>query len=215
MGGQCCNAPRSIEEQLLNEFWNIKLRSRSHKDLIEFIEIKEFNEASQPNPKGFDSLIKEFLGGFNQKYNQFYTNFWQRVYNEPKTKENQYFLLLSLLLLCVNSKLQFSVGIKRLNDIFPNASKALKPEDFLEYYFHLITNSCLKEVCEINELDLEQSSRMTKLLPKEYIEIHIHELLKWKNDEKEGWCFIEDNYLMINDDVLLRDQILLKKEAAK
>lgn len=215
MGGQCCNAPRSIEEQLLNEFWNIKLRTRSHKDLIEYIEIKEFSETNISNPKGYESLVKEFLVGLNPKFNQFYINYWQRVYSEPKTQEHLYYLFLSLLLLCVNSKLQFSICIKKLNNLFPTSSQALKLEDFLEFYINIITNACLKEVCELNELDLEQSSRMAKLFQKEYIDAHIRELLKWRNSEKESWCFIEDNYLMLNDDVLLRDQLLLKKEGAK
>lgn len=210
----CCLSPESTEELLFKEFWNIKLRTKTQKDLIEFMQAKSISEKTLDLTNSrFELVIADYLLPLKKNWNSFYMSFWVRIWNESlKSKSGPYYIFISLLLLAINNKVEFTNSLVQLNLMFPGCVTDFNSAGFLDFYFKLLTTDCLREAAEINEIDQEQLEKLAITYGEKPRKSVLSKMLK-DTVYPDNYLFVVENYLFLSDDVFIRDSFRLNVEA--
>lgn len=209
----CCISHETTEELIFKDFWNLKLRTKTQKDLIEFMQKKVLQEITFDIINcGFELVISDYLLPIKNNWKSFYLSFWLRKWKEAlNLKCGTYYMYTSLLLLAINNKVEFTNSVVQLNLMFPNSISAFKSADFLDFYFKLITFDCLKEVAQINELDQENLEKLMNIYGEQTRNLLISKVLK-ESEYLDNYLFVVENYSFLSDDVFIRDSFKLNSD---
>lgn len=213
MGQYCCGIKQ--DDYLLsfyNSFWEtIKIRTRTQNELLEVLSNNDFSENSQlsneKRQKLITKLIREFL--ISRKDNDIYESFWNNtIHNVLNADDSLYFLLFSLLFLCIDDKSNLEKNILELNSLFPKKSNSVKISRLLSYYFNLITNFCTVEVCQLNNIEKDEISRLNNIYDSSIINSYINTFTKNEDDNlSSNIQFLVKNSHYLCDDDYIRQEI--------
>jgi hypothetical protein len=212
MGQHCCGTQDDYFLSIYNSFWEpIKIRTRTQNDLMEVISINDFSESEEyskdKRQKITSKLIKEFLT--SRKNNDIYESFWNNTFHSVLNSDDSlYFLLFSLLFLCIDDKENLEKNIIELNRLFPKKSKDVKISRVLTYYFNLITNFCTVEVCQLNNIEKEEIVHLNEIYDSSIINSYIDSFTINEDDNlASNLQFLIKNSHYLSDDDYIRQQI--------
>ena len=212
MGQHCCGKQDDYFLSIYNNFWEaIKIRTRTKNDLLEVLSINDFSESGEcskeKRQKIITKLIREFL--ISRKNNDIYESFWNNTFhNVLNADDSLYFLLFSLLFLCIDDKSNLEKSILELNNLFPTKSSNVKISRILTYYFNLITNFCTVEVCQMNNIEKEEMSYLNEVYDSSIINYYINTFTRDEDDNlSSNIQFLIKNSHYLCDDDYIRQEI--------
>lgn len=215
MGNICCVKPDDFETKSFDEFWNIKIKTKTMSNLITYIKANHQKNEETYSPTLIKDLITEYLTPLRSKYDSFYENFWNQVFKGATAYDNKLFeLTMSLVFLTIKDSEHIKESIYEVFSIFPMTSANKRLIDVLNYYFNLITNYSISEIGKIYNICKDDIQLLYNKYDNHIINLYINELegiYKFNMNELafDNIKFFEDSCHVICDDSLVRDNLYI------
>lgn len=210
--GQCCSSHPFEDEYPFKEFWsNMKLRSKSHKDLEEYISLRVNKGTIQD--QSFFKLTDEFLLSKNKNSNldKVLKSFWRDNWLNAAAEGKTYELLVSLFFLATKNKNNFANELRSM--IEDNleykkiASNKTIIKSILKYYFYLVSNFCYTSIISLEMITTEDANRVLEMFQDQYIEKLVYTLTYNLTEDSDIVEFFKSNYELLCDDSKIREEI--------